>query len=113
MEHLASVFEANGFPEKLARKILTKPKRQQTCEPDEEVPPPVRQRSQQEDREDLWTPWRESYLQAPKYIEAAACESEAEDAGREEEGSGLPGSLQGLPQGIHRGDQENTKDQNK
>ena len=42
MEHLASVFEANGFPEKLARKILTKPKRQQTCEPDEEVPPPVR-----------------------------------------------------------------------
>ena len=40
-------------------------------------------------------------------------ESEAEDAGREEEGSGLPGSLQGLPQGIHWGDQENTKDQNK
>ena len=39
MEHLASVFEANGFPEKLDRKSLTKPQRQQTCEPDEEEPP--------------------------------------------------------------------------
>ena len=119
MEHLARVFEANGCPEKLVRKTLTKPQRQQTCEPDEEEPPKTLQlpyiceRSQREDREDLWTPWRESYLQAPKYIEAAACESEAEDAGREEEGSGLPGSLQGLPQGIHWGDQENTKEQNK
>ena len=49
-----------------------------------------------EDREDLRTPWGESYLQAPKHVEAAARESEAEDAWREEEGSGLPGSLQGL-----------------
>ena len=39
MEHLARVFEANGFPEKLVRKTLTKPQRQQTCEPDEEEPP--------------------------------------------------------------------------
>ena len=28
MEHLARVFEANGFPEKLVRKTLTKPQRQ-------------------------------------------------------------------------------------
>ena len=39
MEHLPRVFVANGFPEKLVRKTLTKPQRQQTCEPDEEEPP--------------------------------------------------------------------------
>ena len=32
MEHLARVFEANGFPEKLVRKTLTKPQRQQIRE---------------------------------------------------------------------------------
>ena len=35
MEHLARVFEANGFPEKLVRKTLTKPQRQQTREEEE------------------------------------------------------------------------------
>ena len=39
MEHLARVFEANGFPEKLVRKTLTKPQSQQTCEPEEEEEP--------------------------------------------------------------------------
>ena len=38
MEHLARVFEANGFPEKLVRKTQVKPQRQQTCEPEEEEP---------------------------------------------------------------------------
>ena len=38
MEHLARVFEAYGFPEKLVRKTLTKPQRQQTRETEEEEP---------------------------------------------------------------------------
>ena len=38
IEHLARVFEANGFPEKLVRKTITKPQRQQTCKPEEEEP---------------------------------------------------------------------------
>ena len=38
MEHLARVFEANGFPDKLVRKTQIKPQRQQTCEPEEEEP---------------------------------------------------------------------------
>ena len=41
MEHLARVFEADGFPEKLARKTLSKPRRQQIREqPLEEEEPP-------------------------------------------------------------------------
>ena len=40
--------------------------------------------------------WGESGLQASEHPETAACKSEAEDAIREEDGSGLPGSLQGL-----------------
>ena len=39
MEHLARVFEANGFPEKLVRKTLTKPQRQQTHKPEEKEEP--------------------------------------------------------------------------
>ena len=38
MKHLARVFEANGFPEKLVKKTLTKPQRQQTHETEEEEP---------------------------------------------------------------------------
>ena len=38
MEHLARVFEANGFLSKLVRKTLTKPQRQQTGETEEEEP---------------------------------------------------------------------------
>ena len=110
------VFEANGFPGKLVRKTLTKPQRQQTCEPDEEEPPKTLQlpyvRGLSEKIEKIEKTCGPLGVKAPKYIEATACESEAEDAGREEKGSGLPGSLQGLPQGIHWGDQENTKDQN-
>ena len=41
MEHLARVFEANGFPEKLDRKILTKPQRQQIWEQPPEGEPPT------------------------------------------------------------------------
>ena len=41
MEHLARVFKANGFPEKLVRKTLSKPRRQQIREqPLEEEEPP-------------------------------------------------------------------------
>ena len=41
MEHLAIVFKANGFPEKLVRQTLSKPQRQQIREklPEEEEPP--------------------------------------------------------------------------
>ena len=38
MEHLTRLFEANGFPERLVRKTLTKPRRQQTRETEEEEP---------------------------------------------------------------------------
>ena len=38
MKHLARVFEANGFPEKLVKKTLTMPQRQQTHETEEEEP---------------------------------------------------------------------------
>ena len=40
MEHLARVFKANGFPEKLVRKSLSKPRRQQIRgqPPEEEEP---------------------------------------------------------------------------
>ena len=41
MEHLARVFEANGFPEKLDRKILTKSQRQQIWEQPPEGEPPT------------------------------------------------------------------------
>ena len=36
MKHLARVLEANGFHEKLVKKTLTKPQRQQTHETEEE-----------------------------------------------------------------------------
>ena len=98
MEHLARVFQANGFPEKLVRKALSKPQRQQIREqpPEEDAPHPLCAGPQWKDWEVLCAPCSESCLQTPKYTEAATCESEAEDARREEEGSGLPGSLQGL-----------------
>ena len=43
MEHLARVFQANGFPEKLVRKALSKPQRQQIREqpPEEDAPHPL------------------------------------------------------------------------
>ena len=83
MEHLARVFQANGFPEKLVRKTLSKPQRQQIREqpPEEEEPPKTLHipyvRGLSEKIEKSCAPLA---VKAPKYTEAATCESEAEDA---------------------------------
>ena len=113
------VFEANGFPGKLVRKTLTKPQRQQTCEPDEEEPPKTLHlpyvRGLSEKIEKTCGPLGVKAIFKPQSTLKQQLVRVKQKMSEEKriEVVFIPGSLQGLPQGIHWGDQENTKDQNK
>lgn len=68
MAHLTRVFKANGFPQKLVKKALTRTpsKRISSSNPRgaSNTLHPLHLRPQRETRESLCTSWRESHLQA-------------------------------------------------
>ena len=113
MEHLARVFEANGFPEKVVRKTLTKPQRQQTCEPDEEEPPKTLHlpyvRGLSEKIEKTCGPLGVKAIFKPQSTLKQQLVRMKQKMSEEKriEVVYIPGSLQGLPQGIYWVDQEN------